>query len=129
MHILFSERSCTKSYLPANPVYIPSLLYITAGASMSGNSDRDVDIEMPVMKGPDDHPTKRAAGGPSFKDRFGRILTDYDDERTWWVAVKDLQDKDVDFATNVSSTSAFLHAWRILPCRSAPGLSMYRGVL
>ena len=47
---------------------------------------------------------KETAAGPyyKFRDRFGSILTAYDDERTWWDAVKDLLNRDGDFAASVS---------------------------
>ena len=47
---------------------------------------------------------KETAAGPyyKFRDRFGSILTAYDDERTWWNAVKDLLNRDGDFAASVS---------------------------
>ena len=43
-----------------------------------------------------------AAAPCKFRDRFGSVLMAYDDEMTWLAAVKDLQDKDGDFAARVS---------------------------
>ena len=80
---------------------------------MSGDSSGDVDIEMAVLD-PAAQPTKeKITAGPSYKDRFGMVMTAFDDERTWWDVVKDLLDKDGDFAAKVSHSSAFLHARRI----------------
>ena len=69
---------------------------------MSGDSNGDVDIQMSFIKDPVDQPETAAVSYHNFKDRFGRILTAYDDERTWWDAVTDLLNRDADFAANVS---------------------------
>ena len=69
---------------------------------MSGDSNGDVDIQMSFIKDPVDQPETAAVPYHNFKNRFGRILTAYDDERTWWDAVTDLLNRDADFAANVS---------------------------
>ena len=83
---------------------------------MSGQHGGDnVGIEMverEMKEDLDDH--GNSPGGEStteespYKTRFGNILKDYDDERTWWTAAKDLL--DVDFAADVSCSSACMSA-------------------
>ena len=47
----------------------------------------------------------------SFKDMFESILTTYDDERTWWVAVEKLLNTETgDFAAKVKCSFVFWHA-------------------
>ena len=50
----------------------------------------------------------------SFKDMFESILTAYDDERAWWVAVESLlKTENSKFATKVKFSSVFWHAQHI----------------
>ena len=77
---------------------------------MPGHDGGDpVGIEMSEVEMEEDHDDQdnppgdnRTAKESPYKMKFGNILKSYDDERTWWDAVKDLLDSDGNFAANVS---------------------------
>ena len=85
---------------------------------MSGHDSEDVvGIEMDELENevdpgdPGDQPMedKVASTGSPFKDMFESILTAYDDERTWWVAVENLlKTESGEFATKVTEQQIYI---------------------
>ena len=79
---------------------------------MSGHDNGDVvGIEMDDLENEvDPHDSgdqpledRVASTGSPFKDMFKSILTTYDDERTWWVAVENLlKTESGEFAAKVT---------------------------
>jgi len=62
---------------------------------------------------PGDQPMEERSAlmGSPFKDMFQCILTTYDNERTWWVAVEKLLNTETDdFAAKVKCSFVFWHA-------------------
>ena len=92
---------------------------------MPGHDSGDpVGIEMSEVETEEDHGDQynplgdnRTAKESPYRTKFGSILKSYDDERTWWDAVKTLQGREADFAAKVSCSPACPHhVRRIIQC-------------
>ena len=93
---------------------------------MPGHDSGDtVGIEMSEVEMEEDYDVQdnppadnRTAKESPYKMKFSNILKSYDDERTWWDAVKDLLGSDGNFAANVSCSPVCLHHVRRIILRT-----------